>query len=337
MNSFGDGSGLFRPGNQGLSRRLFLGLEDPSISKSTVHRGFEDCLSRIELNTTRVKEASQHYNAVKSWLESKLSVTVRQVGSFQRSTKIRPIVEEGAIEPIDIDAIVCFGDAYAFVDGGITCSMALQWVNDSLTSNTTYGLLKPEIDNPVVTLSYKNEFYIELIPCYRNRIGAANSSREPASYLVANGDGLWEEADYDFDSEFITAANKRAGKKLVPAIKLVKRFIRNNGIPLKSFQIEVLCALILGPFFEGAAQNQQNWEWQDSLYLFMKMAPAVLDANPTLPGSKSICQPTSNLVSTQRQLIEWAGVFDELRDLPDTKERYDIYRKVYGAPYPARV
>lgn len=317
------------------SRDQFLA---PPKAKSSVHRAFELCLSRIELDPTRVAEASQHYNAVKNWLEGRMNVTVRQVGSFQRKTKTRPIVDDGQVSPIDIDALVCFGDATHFASawgGGTTPESALEQVRRALMLNGTYKLLAPEIDHPVVTLSYANEFFIELVPCYRNRFPPDNTYRDPASYLIANRFGNWEDADYDFDSQYISQANKKSDGYLVPAIKLLKRFIRNKQIGLKSFQVEILAALILEPFFEIAPQNHPDWQWQDAIWFFLKIAPALLANNPAIPGSKTAHIPVENLPVVQSILLEYAGIFDDLRKLPDGSETLRLYRAAYGAPFPS--
>lgn len=57
-----------------------------------VDEAFREALGRIELNPSRVELASQRYNAVKASIESALpGKTLRQIGSFQRKTKIRPV------------------------------------------------------------------------------------------------------------------------------------------------------------------------------------------------------------------------------------------------------
>jgi hypothetical protein len=59
---------------------------------SLVSCAFAELLRRLELNPTRRALASQRYNAVKQVIEENLSgATVRQIGSFQRQTKIRPV------------------------------------------------------------------------------------------------------------------------------------------------------------------------------------------------------------------------------------------------------
>jgi hypothetical protein len=76
-----------------------------SAKSRTVRGAFRDFLSRIELNPTRVQLASERYTAVKGVVERALpGKQVRQVGSFQRQTKIRP-ADLG--DELDIDALPC--------------------------------------------------------------------------------------------------------------------------------------------------------------------------------------------------------------------------------------
>lgn len=333
MNDFPYGDGSFGNGFFGVPYKvqsLRAGLLGLTPQKSSIHKGFEVCLSRIELDPTRVTEASQHYNAVKDWIESRIYKTVRQVGSFQRKTKIRPIVEKGVVEPIDIDATVCFGDAHYYSSDGTTGPSALQQVSDALRSNKTYRLLEPKIDHPVVTLSYANEFFMELIPCFRNRI-PPHALREPASYFVANSSGHWEIADYDFDSQYITAANKKTGGKLVPAIKLMKRLCRNKNIAVKSFHIEMLCALLLEPFGEELG----NWEWQQVLVYFLTNAPVLLDYDLVLPGSMTPAFKSPNPYIAQSQMRAVGKTLEALNQLPDGSNKFSRFQEFFGAPFPA--
>ena len=90
---------------------------------------FSELLRRIELNRARVQLASERYNAVKAAIEKALpGKAVRQIGSFQRKTKIRPADLSDAL---DIDAIVSFGDATrlgAPGEEGVTPSAAARTV-----------------------------------------------------------------------------------------------------------------------------------------------------------------------------------------------------------------
>jgi hypothetical protein len=304
---------------------------------SSIQEGFATTLSRIELDSTRVQRASQHYKSIKDWLESKLSVEVRQIGSFQRSTKIRPSVINGVSSPIDIDAIVCFGDATFFATPGFgqTGFDALKAVRDALIAHKTYRILEPKIDHPVVTLSYASEFSVELVPCFRNRMAPDNWNRIPPSYLVSNSIGLWELADYDYDSAYITASNKDCDGKLIPAIKLIKQFVRNKNIGLKSFHIELLCVKIFVPYITVLNQAGIKWTWNDLLSLFLNSAPAVLLESVALPGSRSIVPAIVEPQRVIRELLEWGTIAGKLSQLTFSPEVYKLWRQFYGDPFPA--
>lgn len=325
--------------NESFGSLSLFPAPSPALSPapSTIQEGFATTISRIELDPTRVQRASQHYNAIKDWLESKLSVEVRQVGSFQRSTKIRPSVINGAPSPIDIDAIVCFGDATYFSAPGFgqTGFDVLKAVRDALIANKTYRVLEPEIDHPVVTLSYASEFSIELVPCFRNRMPPDNWNKTPPSYLVSNSSGIWELADYDYDSAYITASNKDCDGKLVPAIKLIKQFVRNKNIALKSFQIELLCVRIFVPYITVLNQAGIKWTWNVLLNLFLNGAPHILLQPMALPGSRSIAPAIVDAPRVITDLLEWGSFAEKLSQLPFSPEVYKLWRQFYGDPFPA--
>lgn len=313
-------------------------LKPPTPPRSNIYKAFQTCLSNIELDATRSEQAKQHYNAIKNWLESRLSgVELRRVGSFQRHTKIRPATVSGVASPIDIDALVCFGDARSMVSyGGTTGSSCLEMVSDALSQNRVYKLLKPTIDHPVVSLSYANEFYIELVPCYRNRLLREDWQRDPASYLVCNSSGNWEPADYDYDSQYISQANKDTDGKLIPAIKLIKQFCRNNRLELKSFQIELLCVRLLTPFISVMKDKGLAWEWQDLLVFFLLTAPSIFSHDLSLPGSKSKVPPIENQYFLSIRMQGWGELFAKLSKNPlDSNETLKLFKSAYGERFPS--
>ncbi len=86
------------------------------MTLAMLDEAFDELLSRIELNPTRVTLASQRYNAIKAAIENALpDKSVRQIGSFQRKTKIRPL---DLSDKLDIDAIVSFGPFRRFATDG---------------------------------------------------------------------------------------------------------------------------------------------------------------------------------------------------------------------------
>lgn len=316
---------------------LSLFATPPAPPRSNIHIAFQTCISNIELDNTRAERAKQHYNAIKDWLESRLpGVEVRRVGSFQRHTKIRPATVNGVTSPIDIDALVCFGDAQSIVYyGGTTGLSCLEAVRNALAANGVYKLKEPTIDHPVVSLSYASEFFIELVPCYRNKLQLEDILRDPPSYLVCNSSNDWEPADYDYDSKYISQANKDADGKLIPAIKLIKQFCRNQSLGLKSFQIELLCVKLLTPFITVMREQGLTWEWQDLLTVFLLTAPAILEQDLSLPGSRTKCPPVENAFYLGIRLKNWGELFGKLSKEPDTAATLKLFNSAFGERFPA--
>ena len=296
---------------------------------------FQVLLSRIELNPTRVQGASQRYNAVKAQIESALpGKEVRQVGSFQRKTKIRPLDNSDAL---DIDALVCFGDALRYAPDGVTPSRALTIVQGGIEEDATYEAMDPQSDSPTIVLRYHDDFKIELIPCYRELTGKYPRSSGPACYIVGNGRGGWTPADYDYDAEFISSMNnnKLVNGQLVPSIKILKRFFRNRGIEVKSFFVELMCTLIVPLTIKNWQAEGLSWTYADILAKVIAQAPAYLGQSLQLPGSYS--EPVDcgiqggNLIPLRLQ-VQTASA--QIRTLLAREFDASLWRDFYGDPFP---
>lgn len=312
---------------------------------TTVAAGFRELLRRVELNATRIDLASQRYNAVKQRVESALpGREVRQIGSFQRKTKIRPANDAG---PLDIDLIVSFADARQFaatVEQGITPANALEIVRRALVSDGTYKLMDPKPDAPTVVLEYSDGFVVELTPCFRDLTGQHPRQAGPACYIVGTSAGEWIPADYDYDAAFISGANQHpgVGQELVPTIKIVKQFLRGHGIELKSFHAEILCALIVPGTVIGWCIENLRWDYQHIFSQFLTDAPKYLTGSVSIPGSYS--PPVDSGLSVHRlqqigqylvQCGQTAWGICKLGDGGDDGQALDLWRRFYGDPFPA--
>lgn len=306
----------------------------------TITAAFRELLARIELNPARSFLASQRYNAIKHRIESELSGTeVLQVGSFQRKTKIRPVKED---DPLDIDVIVCFGNAYHYaLDGsGNTPTKALEIVRRALVSDGTYRIMSPETDAPTVVLEYADGFKAELVPCYRDFTGAYPRSQGPACYIIGTSDGRWLAADYDFDAAFISSLNQNSIVKqsLIPSIKMVKAFLRGKNFRLKSFHTEILCAALLPYALEDWQAQNLRWDYQHILAQFLSEAYSLLDAPISIPGSYSPSVDSgmnpSELQELGQVLLKWGAAAWEICRIDDDGRAVEYWRDFFGDPFP---
>lgn len=313
-----------------------------SRTVATVAAGFRELLTRVELNATRINLASQRYDGVRQQVESALPGSrVFQIGSFQRRTKIRPIKDS---DPLDIDVGVCLGDFHRYVsDGsGIYPSQALEAAKRSLTLDGTYEAMKPESDAPTVVLEYADGFKIELVPCYRDLTGTYPRQAGPACYVVGNAAGSWVPADYDYDAAYISGANQlqAVSQALVPAIKMVKRFLRNHNIELKSFHTEILCALILPQSIAGWNRQNLHWGYQHVLAQILSQAPNHLNGAVAIPDSYSRSVDSGLSVYRLQQIGQYLAKCGNcawgICKVQDEGQALDLWRQFYGEPFPAK-
>ncbi len=315
---------------------------------TTVRAAFQELLKRIELNPSRVEVASQRYNAVKRTLENVLpTARIRQVGSFQRRTKIRPIdLGDG----LDIDVLVELTSVRAFAQPGqegISTHQALSLLRSALTSNQTYKVMGPATDAPVIVLEYsdKDGFEIEVIPALADRTDAMKrlrsfSNTRPDSFLVPGPDGNWHRADYLYDANYITAVNcnQLIRGRLVPFIKIAKAFLRGQGVPLKSFHVEVLAARLMPEIARACSTQGIELECPQLLAAFLQTSSKYMDGPISLPQSDS--EPIDSGLSVNELLAvsEWmqklATIAWDICASGDGAQAIDLWKEFFGSPFP---
>lgn len=254
-----------------------------------VDEAFSETLSRIELNPARVELASTRYSAVKQVLERAIPGSrVRQIGSFQRRTKIRP---QNLSDEVDIDMVATIGSATRIVgpgEGGTTPDDAFEKVKTALTGNLTYKSMTPRIDAPVVSIAYADDMAIEVVPAFVNKmVLARDQALDVQCYLIGTSGGQWIAADYDYDARYISVANGNADSYLVPACKLMKTFIRSQRLGIKSFYIEVLCGLIVPELISEWRRKGYRWTHQHVFAHTLSRIANSFGVSVALPGSNS--------------------------------------------------
>lgn len=256
-----------------------------------VAAAFAAYFSRIELNPARAQLASERYNAVKTAIEAASpDLKVRQIGSFQRKTKIRP---RSLGDGLDVDALVVLGEARTYSsDGTGTTPVAAQdRVFRALTASKIYRVMRPVKDAPTVMLEYEDRdgFTIELVPAFVELTGKYPRPGGPPCYIIAGANGQWIPADYDYDAAVITGLNRSPAVQgtLVPMIKLAKMFFRTMQLEWKSFHIEVLAATLLPRILESWEARGLTWDYPEAFGALLQLLPNAMTNAAALPGSFS--------------------------------------------------
>jgi Second Messenger Oligonucleotide or Dinucleotide Synthetase domain len=306
---------------------------------TSVNEAFAELLQRIELNTSRVTLASQRYNAVKSTIERNLiGKVVRQIGSFQRKTKIRPT---DLSDRLDMDALVSFGPffAYATPGKGVTPDFALTTVRNALSSNEIYRVMPQQQEHPVVRLEYADQMSIELVPAFEDHTGnRLHRMGEAACYIVGTPLGIWKPADYDFDADLISSLNKIAKGKLIPTIKLVKAYFRGRGVPLCSFHSEILVANVVPAIVTTWEAKHYTFGYHHLLAGFLSRAativtrPVALQDSFSPPVDSDLSESTLSQISTF--LAKRAEVAWQLCKNTVTQDSISGWREFFGEPFP---
>jgi len=305
----------------------------------TVVAAFEELLSRIELNPSRVALASQRYNAVKEVLE-RAGHSLRRIGSCQRSTKIRPLDLSDAL---DVDAVATRATAHRIAPagepGGITPGRALEDLRNALCANQTYKVMEPQTDAPTVVLQYADNFSIEVVPAFIDKTGKhEHGPGQPDCYLIPKH-GDWVPADYDFDAGYISDLNNSVSihGTLVPAIKMIKAFVRGQDIRLTSFQTECLVARIVPPAIRQWSTQSLIWGYRHVLAHFLSQVSSVLTEPIGIPGSftpLSQLSPIQFAVFSASLTAKGARAW-EICKIENEPQAIRAWYEFFGAPFPS--
>lgn len=308
-------------------------------TQPSVQDAFEKLLQRIELNPTRVTDASDRYNAVKRTLEAALKgSSMKQIGSFQRKDKIKP---SDLSDALDLDTILDFGPATHVLppgQGGTTPGEALQRVRRALNSNDTYRVMEPRTDAPVVVLEYQDKFKIEIVPAFTDRRPRHfSTTNRPDPYLIPGADGGWQLADYDYDAQFVSRWNQACDGALIPTIKIAKAFLRTRT-KLKSFHIVVLAANTVPGIVATWESQRIKWGYHHLFAAFLEKAGGLLTAPLTIPGSFSPKIDSGldwlTIVAMEMNFNAWANHAKIINSMGDGPDAVAAWRKFFGDPFP---
>lgn len=304
----------------------------------SVDEAFVELLRRIELNPTRIALASQRYNAVKGTIEGNLAgKTVRQIGSFQRKTKIRP---NDLGDRLDIDALVSFGRFFAYASGsnGVTPASALQIVRNALSSNETYRVMPQQQDHPVIRLEYADQMSIELVAAFEDCTGQhSHGPGQHPCYVIGASPYAWRAADYDYDAQLISTLNAAAKEKLVPTIKMVKAYFRSRNVPLKSFHTEILVSNTVPTIIADWESKRYSYGYEYILAEFLRRAATIVGSPVSLSGSFSPAMDSDLSSSTLSELAMYLNKrADVAWQLSGDRSAGVIsaWREFFGEPFP---
>lgn len=300
-------------------------------------KAFEKFRENLELKPTFDGLIQQKHRAVRGVVERTMPGSkTKLIGSVGRKTRIHPREED----EFDIDILVEMGSFYRWVSsGGISPNLAGGKLKKAVTESERYKSMNPEVDHPVVLFEYADGVKVELIPAYRDMIGASSDGKQRG--VVGRGywipkNGKWELVDYDFEMDYISSRNLVADGYLVPTVKMLKALKRELFPDMSSFYLEVLAALIVPHVVKTAKANYVPITYHYLVREFISITPEFFSMPIGVPGSNS----KEMTLSVEDQDI-YKRIFSLIREHMDlhnnseVNEQLKALKNIFGNPFPS--
>ena len=200
---------------------------------TTIPQSFLKLKENLEITNLQASTVSTRQKSVREVVETEMVVLDSFLtGSYSRSTMIAPLKDA------DVDIFVVLDPKYFHhYNNGQNGGQAglLDLVKRTLRKTYTKT---PDIsrNGQAVTIRF-DDFVVDVVPGF-NRQGGA--------YLIPNSvNKSWISTDPKKHVEIMAAANKAHSGDLVPLVKMIKGWNKNNNKYFSSFHLEVLALQIL--------------------------------------------------------------------------------------------
>ena len=281
----------------------------------TVIQAFDTMRQGLELTEPQRQAASAQQNVVRENLRQHLGGLVRDFlsGSYARRTAIRPLHDIDLF--IVLDPRIHPDVAPSRQPSSSACLRKVQGALARAYPNTPALKLQDRSVN--IQFSGTGIGY-DIDPAFENRVGV---------YLIPDrGRNAWIETDPEAQATVLVDANARAGDKLNPLIKMIKRWKDEHDVPLRSFHLEVMS---YGAFRAAPASYPEGVR-----ALFGHLASAVLSAcpnpvgvGPNIDAGMTQAERTmarEKLLEAERTAVDAA---------PQTAGAHELWRTLFGSAY----
>jgi hypothetical protein len=242
------------------------------------------------------------------------------VGSWGKGTAVRP--------PRDVDIFFELPvDVYHRINGntGNRQSQLLQEVRGHLVQ--TYPQTTMRGDGQVVVVGF-NTIAVEVVPAFRY-------DDQGRFYMPdTNGGGSWKLVDPAAEIATIEAANNISSGNTRPMAQMLKTWKRECGVPLKSYQIELLVA----EFMSSYGYRQYDYYWYDwfmrDFFLFLCRKAW---ANIVIPGTGELVNLGNDWHSRAESARDRALKACEYEYNDWTINAGEEWQKIFGTRIPIHV
>ncbi|MBK8230632.1 MAG: nucleotidyltransferase [Candidatus Eisenbacteria bacterium] len=250
-----------------------------------IPEAFQDFLSRLELTQRERDEASRQHIHMRQQIQKKMEVEDNFLsGSYGRRTAIRPLN--------DIDIFVVRKSATGPGARKVTPSQMIEEMKATLES--IYPSKKATVSARALNMEFEGSgIAYDVVPAF---------AAERDVYLIPDMEkDEWVRTNPKIHQEKSTAANQRAGGKLIPLLKAVKHANNRYGRVGRSFHLEVLSWQVVtsdpGAFLDGLVLLL------DGLVPRMDLpCPDPAGLGPAIQPSPAKCQEAKKLLAKMARL-----------------------------------
>jgi hypothetical protein len=290
---------------------------------TTITSAFTKLKENLEITGLQSETVSTRQKNVREVVQSDLQVLDSFLtGSYARNTMIAPLKEA------DIDIFFVLDPKYFFqYNTGQNGGQAglLDLVKRAVKKTYT---VTPDIsrNGQAVTIRF-TDFVVDVVPGF---------NRKDSGYLIPNSiSQSWIPTDPKRHVEIISASNKTHNGDLIPLIKMIKGWNKNNNKYFRSFHLEVLAYQI----FEGVTisnySSGMRWFFGKAKELIGKpnLDPAGYGGN--IGNYINTTEKIQEAVSKFQLAHERALKGEEYATQGKMWEAFDMWRKIFGDYFPA--
>lgn len=192
----------------------------------TVEQAMQRLVEELELTPAERENVTRQHGVVRQVLRERLASAEEFLsGSYSRGTALRPLH--------DVDVFVVL-DPVRQPRGQRTPDDLLREIRQVFKQQWPERAL-PAFQRHSLRIDFSSGIHVDVVPAYRH---------EQGGYLIPQRDtGAWIRTDPKAHQEACAQADRAAGGRLNPLIKLVKQWnrARDNNSPLRSFHLEAMC------------------------------------------------------------------------------------------------
>lgn len=284
---------------------------------TTINQSFQQLKASLEITGLQQQTVSTRQQNVRDAVTADITVLdTFLTGSYRRSTMIAPLKDT------DIDVFVVLDPSLFKQDGQA-------WLLDKvkITLKKTYPTT-PKIsrNGQAVTITF-TDFTVDVVPAF---------NRQGGGYLIADSvNGRWISTDPKKHVDIWSTANATHQGNLVPLIKMIKAWNRQNGALLRSFHLEAMILEILN----NVTINDFS---SGSRFVFDKARQTVKSAtyDPSGYGGNladylNTQQKVNDVVSRLESACSRAVDAENLEKQGKTSLAVDKWRLIFGDYFPA--